>query len=114
MRKFPSIKKNSEFQEIYHEARSYANRYLVMYVKKENREGKRLGISCSKKIGNSVVRHTMARKFREIFRLNQELLEDGLDIIVVVRKNAEKARYQELEKSYLELCGRHHIMKESK
>ncbi len=114
MRKFPSIQKNSDFQKIYHDGRSYANRLLVMYVKRQDQEGNRLGVSCSKKIGNSVVRHTMVRKLREIFRLNNEKLNSGLDIIVVVRKNADAATYQELENAYLELCSRHHIISESK
>lgn len=110
MRRFPSIKKNREFQNIYHEARSYANRLLVMYVKKRDGEGSRIGVSCSKKIGNSVVRHTVTRRLREIFRLNRERLATGADIIIVVRRNAETASYQDLEKAYLELCGRHHII----
>ena len=32
MKRFPSIKKNSDFQNIYRNGKSYANRLLVMYV----------------------------------------------------------------------------------
>ncbi len=39
----------------------------------------------SKKVGNSVVRHHIARLVREIFRLNNEEIETGLNIIVVAR-----------------------------
>ena len=74
-------------------------------------EGNRLGISCSKKIGNSVVRHGLARKLREIFRRNKNL-KQGLDIIVVVRKASASADYRKIERAYLELCGRHHILEE--
>ena len=51
-----SLKKNSDFQKVYRQGKSYANRYLVMYVLENHTEGNRLGISVSKKVGNSVIR----------------------------------------------------------
>ena len=69
MKRFPSIKKNSDFQNIYRNGKSYANRLLVMYVMRNGEESNRLGISVSKKVGNSVVRHHIARLMREIFRV---------------------------------------------
>ena len=49
MKRFPSIKKNSDFQNIYRNGKSYANRLLVMYVMRNGEESNRLGISVSKK-----------------------------------------------------------------
>ena len=60
-----SLKRNSDFQRVYREGKSYANRYLVLYVLQNQTERNRLGISVSKKVGNSVVRHRMARLNRE-------------------------------------------------
>ena len=68
MKRFPSVKKNSEFQVTYRNGTSYANRLLVMYVMKTGEEENRIGISVSKKVGNSVVRHHITRLLREIFR----------------------------------------------
>ena len=65
MKRFPSIKKNSDFQNIYRNGKSYANRLLVMYVMRNGEESNQLGISVSKKVGNSVVRHHIARLMRE-------------------------------------------------
>ena len=42
-----SLKKNSDFQKVYRQGKSYANRYLVMYVLENHTEGNRLGISVS-------------------------------------------------------------------
>ena len=53
MKRFPSVKKNSEFQVIYRNGTSYANRLLVMYVMKTGEDENRIGISVSKKVGNS-------------------------------------------------------------
>ena len=71
MKRFHSLKKNSEFQAVYRQGRSYANKYLVMYVLDTDRKGARIGISVSKKVGNSVVRHRFARLVRESFRLTK-------------------------------------------
>ena len=49
MKRFPSIKKNSDFQNIYRNGKSYANRLLVMYVMRNGEESNQLGISVSKK-----------------------------------------------------------------
>ncbi len=114
MKHFPSIKKNREFQEIYHSGASRADRELVMYVKKNQEEKNRLGISVSKKVGNSVVRHRLARVIRECFRLNDGALMTGYDLVVVARPAAKEADYQTIERAYLHLCGLHHIFKESK
>ena len=115
MKRFNSIKKNSEFQKVYKTGKSYANKLLVMYVKRVD-DGKepRIGISVSKKVGNSVVRHRFARLVRESFRLNKDILEDGKDIIVVARVAAKDKNFDKIESAFLHLCGLHNILKESK
>ena len=114
MKRFPSIKKNSDFQKVYRTGNSHANRQLVMYVSENHMEDTRIGISVSKKVGNSVVRHHMTRLIREIFRLNKPNIRQGLDIIVVVRVAAKTSDYKHLEGAFLHLCGLHNIKLESK
>ena len=109
MKRFPSMKSNEEFQHCYKKGKSYANAYFVMLIVENGLDYSRLGISCSKKVGNSVVRHGISRKLREIFRLHKEIKE-GLDIILVVRQKVALASYSELEIAYLDLCSRHHIL----
>lgn len=114
MKRFPSIKKNQDFQKVYQTGKSYANRQLVMYVKRTEDPGTRIGISVSKKVGNSVVRHHLTRLIRECFRLNMDMLETGLDIVVVVRAAAKDSEYKTIERAFMHLCGLHNILKESK
>ena len=109
-----SLKKNFQFRYVYHKGRSFANRRLVMYIIKNGTAENRLGISVSKKVGNSIVRHHITRLLREIFRLNNSRIKTGLNIIVVARVAAKKSDYKDLEGAYLHLCGLHHILKESK
>ena len=100
---------NSEFQTIYKSGKSYANKYLVMYVS-ENPEGKsKLGISVSKKVGNSVVRHRLARLIRETYRLNTNMFNSGLNIIVIARTTAKGKNFAEIESAFMHLCKMHKI-----
>ena len=93
-----SIKKSEEFKKIYEEKNSFATKNVVMYISKNSDvESNRLGISVSHKVGNSVVRHTLSRRIREIFRENQDSIENGIDIIVVLRVGSDKARDLKIE-----------------
>ena len=105
-----SLKKNSDFQKVYRQGKSYANRYLVMYVLENHTEGNRLGISVSKKVGNSVIRHHLTRLIREAYRLNRENFETGYDIVVVARPAAKGQGYGEMESAFLHLVKLHGIM----
>ncbi len=99
-----SLRKNSDFQYVYRNGRSYANKYLVMYVWENGSEKNRLGISVSKKVGNSVVRHRITRLIRESYRLQENIFNSGLDIVVIARKNASSVSYTEIESALLHLA----------
>ena len=106
-----SLKKNNEFQRVYRKGTSQANRYLVMYVL-ENHDRhmeNRLGISVSKKVGNSVVRHRITRLVRESYRLNESLFKKNLDIVVIARNSANGTNYHEIEKAFMDLARKHGI-----
>ncbi|MCF0131889.1 MAG: ribonuclease P protein component [Pseudobutyrivibrio sp.] len=106
-----SLKKNSDFLTVYKRGKSKANKQLVMYVYHNGLERNRLGISVSKKVGNSVVRHHLTRLIREAYRLNEEMFNSGLDIVVVVRPEAENLDFHVIEKSLLHLANLHALLK---
>ena len=105
-----SLKKNSDFKNVYTHGKSYANKYLVMYMLENNQDINRLGISVSKKVGNSVVRHRITRLVRESYRLHENIFNSGLDIVVVARKGASTVRYAEIESALLHLGKLHNII----
>ena len=105
-----SLKKNKDFRNVYRNGTSYANKYLVMYVL-ENQAGKnRLGISVSKKVGNSIVRHRLTRLIREGYRLQEDRYRCGLDIVVIARTGAKGKSYCEIESAMLHLGSLHDII----
>lgn len=105
-----SLKKNSDFQFVYKNGNSYANRYLVMYVMENQSEKNRIGISVSKKVGNSVVRHRIKRLIREGYRVNEERFGKGFDIVIIARVNSKDRKYLEIESALLHLGSLHRIM----
>ncbi len=106
-----SMKKTSDFQNVYKNGKSYANKFIVMYVWKNESSFNKLGISCSKKVGNGVVRHRFARLVRESYRLHEDMFNSGLDIVIVARACASDANYFDIEKSILSLAGKARIIK---
>ena len=107
-----SLKKNKDFQNVYKKGRSLANSYLVMYILKNETEKNRIGISVSKKVGNSVVRHHLTRLVRESYRLSEEHFRCGYDIVVIVRTSAEDKSYHDIESALIHLGKLHKIYKQ--
>ena len=105
-----SLKKNRDFQNVYNNGKSYANKYLVMYVLENNLNKNRIGISVSKKVGNSVIRHHITRLIRESYRLQEDVFNSSLDIVVIARSNAREVGYKEIESALLHLGGLHGIL----
>ena len=106
-----SLKKNRDFQNVYRNGKSFANRYLVMYVLGNGTEHNRLGISVSKKVGNSVKRHRITRLIREVYRLREDTFNSGLDVVVIARVSAKDISYHQVENSLLHLANLHSIMR---
>lgn len=98
-----SLKKNRDFQLIYKEGKSCANRYLVLYVRENGLAKNRLGVSVSKKVGNSVVRHRITRLVRESYRLQEDMFNSGLDMVVIARVNAKGRTFGEIRSALLHL-----------
>lgn len=106
-----SLKKNRDFQTVYKNGKSYANKYLVMYIMKNERNQNRIGISVSKKVGNSVVRHHLTRLIRESYRLQEEHFLCGYDIIIVVRVNAKNSTFADMKSALIHVGKLHKIYK---
>ena len=110
MRFSESLKKTKDFQNVYNKGKSFANSYLVMYVLDNGLDKNKIGISVSKKVGNSIVRHRLTRLIRESYRLQEERFQCGYDIVVIARVSAKGKDYHEIEKALLHLAHLHKII----
>ena len=106
-----SLKKNKDFQTVYRQGKSYANKYLVLYIMEKQTKKNRIGISVSKKVGNSVVRHHLTRLIRESYRLQEECFQRGYDLVVIARRSAKDVTYKEMESALIHLGKLHKIYK---
>ncbi len=108
-----SLKKNEDFKRCYRTGKSYVNKYLVLYVC-GNQEGfNRIGISVSKKVGNSVVRHRITRLVRESYRLHERnfirTADSSSDLAVIARGAAKDADFHTIERAFLHLATKAEI-----
>ena len=108
-----SLKKTEDFSRCYSKGISKANRLLVMYCVNNGTDSSRLGISVSKKTGNSVVRHRLKRQIRESCRLHEKMFNSGLDIAVVVRRQAAESDYHGIESALLHLAKKLGILNDA-
>ena len=110
MRNSQSLKKNADFQNVYKCGKSFANKYLVMYVKENDLGFNRIGISVSKKVGNSVVRHRLKRLILESYRLQEDIFNSGLDMVIIARSTAKDKTYHEIKSAVIHLGKLHGIV----
>ena len=101
MRFTQSLRKNRQFQEVYKKGVSRANRYLVMYVLENHQDENLLGISVSKKVGNSVKRNRAKRLMKESYRAISPSLPSGYDFIIIARNTICGKKCAEVERSLI-------------
>ncbi|MBC2576656.1 ribonuclease P protein component [Peptostreptococcus canis] len=94
------IKKDSDFRKVYQKGKSFADRNLVIYLLKNNRNKSRIGISISKKVGKANVRNKIRRYIKEAYRLNIDPhVKSGYDIVFIARINSKNSEYKDIERS---------------
>ena len=83
-----------------------------MYVVKNKKypDSNRLGISVSKKVGKSVVRSRVTRLIKESYRLMEDDIQRGYDIVVIARSSAADCGYKEINKALLSLLKKHNLL----
>lgn len=80
------LTRSAEFERVYRQGRSCANRYLVLYSFPGGAaEEPRVGLSVSRKVGGAVQRNRVKRVLREAVSASRAELEDGSDVVVVAR-----------------------------
>ena len=94
MKKINVVKRNDEFNLVMNKGR---------YIKNNNLNRYRFGISVGKKICNAVNRNKLKRQVRNILDYHKNLYSKSKDYIIIVRKSSLNEEYSVLEKNLVEL-----------
>jgi len=90
------LSRSAEFERVYRQGRSHANRFLVLYAfPRGEEEEPRVGLSVSRKVGGAVDRNRVKRLLREAFDARSEDLPAGHDVVVVARPDARELAERE-------------------
>jgi ribonuclease P protein component len=93
------LSRSAEFERVYRQGRSKANRFLVLYAfpreDESRQDGPRLGLSVSRRVGGAVDRTRVKRVLREAFWQEAERLPDGSDYVVVARPESRNLAERE-------------------
>ncbi len=90
------LSRSAEFERVYRQGRSTANRHLVLYTfPNPSTLSPRLGLSVSRKVGGAVERNRVKRLLRESFARAESQLRPGQDIVLVARPDARELAERE-------------------
>ena len=90
------LSRSAEFERVYRQGRSHANRYLVLYAfPRGGEEEPRLGLSVSRKVGGAVDRNRVKRLLREAFPACAGEVPAGHDVVVVARPDVKELAERE-------------------
>jgi ribonuclease P protein component len=107
--KFPKtdrILKRDVFRRAYEKGRKIQFRYFTAFVLGTQAGTARIGITATRKIGNSVERNRARRLVREAFRKNKWLVPNGVDIVINVRRSLVEAGYADFEGEFITFLQR--------
>lgn len=105
------LKENRDFRRVFRRGKSFATSRLVLYYCDNREVCFRVGFSISKKVGNAVVRNRLKRTLRAGFQTLLPILVDKyIDIVIVCRKGAAEADYDELMQDVSKLLQRAKIV----
>lgn len=100
------IRSSLDFQRIYAKKIKAGNSILLLFASRNSLGTTRIGLSVSRRHGNSVVRHRLRRMLREAYRLEQHRLPEGLDLILIPGREAPQASMKEWRKAIVALVQR--------
>lgn len=98
------LKQNHVFRKLYARGKNAVGPYLVVYCMRNGTKENRLGVTASTKLGHAVVRNRARRRLREIYRLHEQELRKGYDVILVARSRCLTAEFAKLERAFVKQC----------
>lgn len=97
------IKDKKEFNNILQIGKRIYNENCIIYYVNKTKDNSRFGITQVKKYGKAYQRNKIHRLTREIIRKNKNSFKNTYDYIIIMKKSCINIKYDQLEKSILNL-----------
>lgn len=101
--KHQHLKSQKDFAKVYAARCRVYNEQIIVFCVKNSLGFSRLGLSVSKKVGNSPTRNRWKRLIREAFRLQQHQLPIGFDFVVIPQPLKNVPNFETIQRSVLKL-----------
>ncbi|MFN7942316.1 MAG: ribonuclease P protein component [Thermoanaerobaculia bacterium] len=106
-----TLRRRTDFVHCYERGRRISGRYATLHLIANPEGHLRLGVTASRKVGGSVVRHRLKRWIRETYRRSPRRGDfPAIDLVVHLRASAAAASYEEfrgeLERQWTSLLTR--------
>jgi len=105
LKKTIMLKKNYEFKNIFVKGKYYGGEYIEIFALKSDININMLGIAISKKIAKSVKRNRIKRLIKENYRLIEEKLALGYDLVILWNKKVpyQMASFEKIQKDMINI-----------
>lgn len=108
MKQTITLKKNYEFEKIFSKGKYINGKYICAYMMKNHMNINKIGIAISKKVGKSVQRNRIKRLIRENYRMLENDINLGNNIVFLWKKNTTitDATYKNIEEDMKNIINR--------
>lgn len=127
MKRCYSLKKNRDFQFTYRVGKSVGNRFCTIVFVRDYRKKRpsrhpsppppvpnvRVGLSVSKKVGNSVQRNRAKRRLRAAFAPYLGRIRPGHNLILIARPETLNAPFEKLDQAMHTLLTKANLLREA-
>ena len=112
MKKTEILKKNYEFRTVLNKGKFYGGKYIDIFVTKNNKGINYIGIAIGVKLAKAVKRNHVKRLIRESYRLMEEQIKTGNNIVFLwkKKKDIKEANFDNISKDMKYIFKKAEIM----
>jgi ribonuclease P protein component len=103
IKKYETVKRKEEFNDIIKTSRFLKNKYFTIYIRKNDYKYNRYGLAISKKVGNAVMRTKLKRQVRAIINDIKTCFPKSNDYIIMIKKDCALSNFQQIQTKLIEL-----------